>query len=600
MKKTLLCVLLCLMGCFFLSGCQGKVPEPYGIMEPTEALYEGLDLLKPNAAQAQNDAQTQETYTIVVDDGFGMKGFISTFCLSYRAAITAATSVSMSHESTCIRASDLLSGTQSTEKEASIFFQTAVQDQFFREKSNDAAAVIERMAKSYRDNPNQVMILISDLMIPTEDDCMKAAKALKDAVITPEHATMGLIGVVGDFRGTIENLPVSPTTGYKRKIGDYMVLERDEKGNFRHPLYLLFLGDDQAVLSAMQKAISSLDSSKLLDGTTPYYALYFSEYDIARRESDDIFSEFNLGCQDYNAADYSARFLVRGMKNKEGKVKYPASIKARDTLEFRDAELQLLNKLPIAKLYDLERGNTEKNVKVRCTIPFTLLDSTQGSETILDQHGLVVPAAKLSLAHEDYSVSAQMRVLQYTATDGNPQATWVTPSAALMRCESAEIDATGKKIELVLSVNTTLLKKDEPFLCQVGVCVGLQPQWQEISALYDTSWVDELTLNLKSFDSESIQFGTSESSARYTAASTAKTPFLSNLICDGIAGQQIQIIADGIRQKTEACVQTTLFGMVVRDVPNKYLSNSTWEEKEDFDGWAFSITDAERIRAAID
>ena len=82
-------------------------------------------------------------------------------------------------------ASDLLSGAPSTQKEADTFFQTAVQDQFFREKSNDAAAVIARMTQAYCENPNQVMILISDLMIPTEDDCMKAAKALKSAVITP-------------------------------------------------------------------------------------------------------------------------------------------------------------------------------------------------------------------------------------------------------------------------------------------------------------------------------------------------------------------------------------------------------------------------------
>ena len=589
------------MGCFFLSGCaRGKIPDPYGIMAPTEALYQGLDLLKPQPQQAQASALGQEKYTIVVDDGLGMKGFISTFCLSYRAAITAATSVSMSHESECIRASELLSGMQGTENAASTFFQDAVQDQFFRDKSNDAAAVITRMTKNFSADSNQVMILISDLMIPTEDDYMKAAKALKEAVITPEHATMGLIGIVADYRGAIENLPVSPTTGYKRKISDYMVLERDEKGNFRHPLYLLFIGNDQAVLNAMQEAISSLKSSKLLDGTTPYYALYFSEYDIARRERDDIFATFNLGCQDYNAADYPARFIVRGMKNSAGAVKYPATNKVRDVLEFPDADQQLLNKLPIVKLYDLERGNTEKNVKVRCTVPFTLLDSTQGGATILDQHGLVVPAAKLSLAHEDYDVTAELQVLQYAEKDGKAQASWVTPDAALMRCESAEIDETGKKIDLVLSVNTTLLKKDEPFLCQVGVRVGVQPQWQEISALYDTSWVDELTLNLKTFDSESIQFGKTESSARYTAATTAKTPFLANLICDGIANQQIQIVADSIHQKTEACMQTTLFGMVVRDVPNKYLSGSTWKETDDFSGWAFSILDAERIRSAID
>jgi hypothetical protein len=239
-------------------------------------------------------------------------------------------------------------------------------------------------------------------------------------------------------------------------------------------------------------------------------------------------------------------------------------------------------------------------VKVRCTVPFALTDSSQRGANILDPHNLVVPAAKFTLAHDDFSITPELRILEYTQKDGKTQSNWVTPDAALMRCESAEIDQSGKKIDLVLSVDTTLLKKDEPLLCQVGVRVGVSPQWAEVEALYDTSWVDDLTLNLKAFDSESIQLGQVESSARFTSDSTAKTPFLSNLICDGIAGQQIQIIADGVREKTDACVQTTMFGMVVRDVPNKYKSNSTWDTDEDFYGWAFSITDAERIRAAID
>ena len=99
----------------------------------------------------------------------------------------------------CYRASDFPS--ISSEYAADTFFQNAVQDQFFASKSNDIASVIKKMAENYQKNPERVMILISDLMIPTEDDCMQAASALQSAVIEPEHTTLGLIGIVADFRG---------------------------------------------------------------------------------------------------------------------------------------------------------------------------------------------------------------------------------------------------------------------------------------------------------------------------------------------------------------------------------------------------------------
>lgn len=594
MKKTLLCVLACLMGCFFLSSCGGNpIPDPEGIMEPTEALYTGLDQLKPQETQTQASDSDQKEYCIVVDDGFGMKGFVSSYCLSYRAAIGAVTSVSISSNRTCMRASDVAKGTAGAQNSTDTFFQKAVQEDFFQDKSNDIAAVISKLAAQYNEDSDQVIILISDLMIPTEDDCMKAASALQKHIVKPEHTTMGIIGIVGDFRGSIENLPVNPTTGRKRKISDYMVLERDANGNFRHPLYLMFMGNDQAVLSAMEKAMTSLKGSNLLDDTTPYYALYFSEYDIARRETDDIYASFNLGCQEYNLADYPVKNIIKGVENEAGVVSYP-SVKA-----VSEEYQQLLGDIPVVKIYDLERGNTEKNVKIRCTVPYTLTDSTKNGASIIDQFGLVVPAEKLALAKEDYSVSTEIRVLEYKTEGTKTTAGWIVPSVNLARCESATIDDNGEKINVTLSVDTSLLNQDEPLLFQVSVRVSVNPQWAEVCALYDTSWVEALTLNLKEFDSESIQQGKTETSARFTSLTTARTPFLSNLICQGVSDQQTNSVINTISEKTAACVQTTMFGMVVRDVPNRYVMDGEWTDTEDFHGWAFSIEDATGIQAAM-
>ena len=595
MKKSLLCVLLCLMGCFALSACGDTgIPDPYGIMEPTQALREGIGLIKPQKTEPTGNTQAKTEYCIVVDDGLGMKGFVAPFCMSYRAAISAVTSVSINSARACYRASEFPS--ISSEYAADTFFQNAVQDQFFASKSNDIASVIKKMAENYQKNPERVMILISDLMIPTEDDCMQAANALQSAVIEPEHATLGLIGIQADFRGMIENLPISPTTGYKRKISDYMVLEREADGNIRHPLYMLFFGNDQAVLSAMQKSLSTLDTCNLLDESTPHYSLYFSEYGVKRREVDDISNSFQLGCQRYNLGNYPAEYLIRGVESKNGDVAYPSLVGEKIAKE----DQQLISDLHIAKIYDVERGNAKKNVKIRCTVPFTLVDSSTSGGIASDKYNLLVSADKLKLAPEDYVVSTEIRMLDYAERSGaKPQASWAVPDTSLVYCESAVIDETKRKIDVVLSVNTDLLVKDVPLLCTVGVRVSVKPQWEEIGSLYDTQWVEDMTLNLKEFDKESISFGKTETSARFTYKTTAKTPFLSNLICVGLGDQQTERVMRAITEKTASCVQTTMFGMVVRDVPGRYLPDGGWIESDNFLGWAFSIEEAKEIQAAI-
>ncbi|MBA4347693.1 MAG: hypothetical protein C0413_02450 [Clostridiales bacterium] len=596
MKKTLLCALLCLMGCFFLSACvKPPIPPPKNIMQPTQALFDGLDLLEPQAIPMHENLLGQESYYIVVDDGLGMKGFISTHCQSYRAAITAVSGVSMSSESTCVRASELVRENSAEYSSTKKFFEEAVNENFFQSKSNDAASVIQEMTEVYRDHPDSVMILISDLMIPTEDDCLAAAKALQEDVIAPEHATMGIIGIMGDFRGAIENLPVSPTTGYRRKISDYMVKEKDVGGNFKHPLYVLFFGNDQAVLNAMEKALSSLKKSSMLNQEEEIKALYLAEYDITRRDKDDVKTTFNLGYPDYNDVNYPIQFLIRGINDASGEPQYEPSVTISETHQ------QMLNDLRIAKLYASERGNAEKNVKIRCEVPFTLTDSSINGACITDSNDLVIRAKDFNLEPEDYAIKTEVRVLDYSEQqNGKAQASWVTADPALISCDSAVIGADCKRVDIVLTVDTTLLGKDEPLLCEVFVRIAATPKWEAIQALYDTSWIEAWTLNIKEFDYESITLGQTESSARFTSATTARTPFLNNLIFYGVVEEQMQQVDIGIREKTEACMQTTMFGIVVRDVPIRYDDSYSWDYTENFGGWAFSEEQAEIIRAAID
>ena len=585
MKRTLPILLCCLVFGIALSACKGetKPTEPLGIMTPTKALYGGLDQLKEPKDEQTPSADTVE-YRIVIDDGSGMIGFTANHCTSYRAAIAAVMDASSRGDSVYIPASKLVKGDTAAWNGA--LLEEVSTPEFFRDKTNSVSDVIAAMAKEYQPDGRQVMIFISDLMIPTEAGCVTAANAIRDTFLLPDDTTAGLIGIIGDFRGTIENLPVNPKTGYTRKISDYMVLERDDSDVSRHPLYMLFLGDDRAVLSAMEKAMTKLNTCGLLDESNACRALFFSEYDFTQAEKHDVSFEFDMGHNDYNAAGDDMAYIVRGVENKKGLILYPASQAIPEDYQL------LLSDMKLIRLYTDARGKKEENVTLHCGIPFTLIDSAQKGDAITDKHELLIPAEETNFSDKDYTVEPVIRVLEYQEEAGQIKAAWVEPDPALIRCVDKSIQVKNGTVEVKLTVNSDMIEEDAPLLISVGARVCIEPKVEEIEALYNTSWISEWTLNLKAFDREFTRQNESPSSARFTYATTAKTPFLESLFVGGVADQQIDITRLAIANKTVACQDTGMFGIVVRDYPAKYVKSKHWDDKEDFGGWAFSLEEA--------
>lgn len=592
MKKTLPILLCCLVIGLALCACKGvtKPAEPYGIMTPTNALYDGLDQLKEPSDDRAPSADSVD-YRIVIDDGSGMLGFISNHCTSYRAAIAAAMDASSRGNSVYIPASRLVKG--DTTAWNSALLEEVSTPEFFRDKTNNVSDVIASMAKQYQPDGRQVMIFISDLMIPTEAGCVTAANAIRDTFLLPDNTTAGLIGIVGDFRGTIENLPANPKTGYARKISDYMVLERDDSDVFRHPLYMLFLGDDQAVLNAMEKAMTKLDTCGLLDESNACRALFFSEYDLTQVRKHDVSFKFDMGHTDYNTVRDDMSYIVRGVENKKGMIPYPAPQAIPEDYQL------LLSDIHMIRLYTDARGTQEENVTLQCGIPFTLIDSSQKSDAITDKHKLLIPAGETNFSDKDYSVEPVIRVLEYQEENGQIKAAWVEPDPALIRCVDKTIQVKNGTVEVMLNVGTDLLERDVPLLISVGARVCIEPKAEEVEALYNTSWISEWTLNLKAFDREFTRQSESPSSARFTYATTAKTPFLESLFVGGVADQQIDITRTAIANKTGACQDTGMFGIVVRDYPAKYLKSKHWNDQEDFGGWAYSLEEARELMKTL-
>jgi len=587
MKKRVLCVACCLLLLLGLTACGAAEPEePAGIMNPTRQLLSALEKLKPHAVETEAGTSGDTSYCIVIDDGQGMKGFVSEYCTTYSAVLSAVMSASMNSARSCYTAGDIAGDARRGAAASDDFFLSAHTKEFFREDSNSIADVVDGIADFYSENPGSVCIFISDLMMPAEDICLRTAETIQKTFLEPDDTTVGIIGVLGDFSGTVDNLPINSLTGKARSISAYMVADKDENEIFRHPIYILFMGNDACVLKSMEKALSDLENSGMLDESNPVYAAYYSEYGVRQRENDDISISFHTGIQAYDAADYDIGYLVRGLPNDDDEILYPAST------NLSEEDIELLESVPVLKIYTDVRGENENNVEVKCTLPYTLTDSSNGGEAAYYKHGLLAAADEIEFAAADYSVEPVVSMLNYEEKDGATKTSeWVEADQSIIRCESKQINTKTGSVDIVFSLNTDMLSEDVPLLFSVDVRTWISPQWDEIAALYQTSWPSAWTLNLKEFTKEYIR-EESGTSARFTSATTAKTPFLSSLIASGIADKQTQIALDAIEEGTYACVQTTVFGIVVRDIPAIYVPSGNWKEDEDFNGWAFSREDA--------
>lgn len=587
MKQRVLCVACCLLLLFGLAACGVAEPEePVGIINPTQELLLELKKLKPRTTDAEEGTSDDANYCIVIDDGSGMKGFVSDYCTTYSAALSAVMSASMNSARNYYTASDIAGVACNGASKADNFFLEAHSKEFFQQDGSNIDEVVDGIAEFYIDNPGSVCMFVSDLMMPSEDICLHTAEIIQETFLEPDDTTFGIIGVLGDFWGTIDNLPINSLTGKSRSISDYMVIDKDANDTFRHPIYILFMGNDELVLRSMEKALSDLENSGMLDETNPIYSAYYSEYSVRQRESDDISVSFNTGIQTYDLADYDIGYIVRGITNDDGETPYPVS----PTLSMEDTEL--LESIPVVKMYTEVRGKTENNLEVQCTFPFTLIDSSNSGEATYFKHGLLTAADEITFAASDYSVETSVSLLDYREADGvTKQSEWIEADQAIIRCESKKINKTTGEINIIFSINTDMLPEDVPMLFAVDVRTSISPQWDEISALYQTDWPGELTLNQKEFVREYIR-EESSSSARFTSATTEKTPFLSSLLTSGIADKQTQLALNNIETETYACVQTTMFGIVVRDTASQYESAGNWKNDEDFSGWAFSYDDA--------
>lgn len=594
MKKTVAIIVVTMVLSTMFWGCDGSTvsDSPNGIMQPPLVL---TDLLQ---ASAQKDIALDAPvpgnveYHIIVDDGKSMQGFIAPYCYSYSVVLNAIMDATFNGSRYFYKGSNIVAG-KLTAVQTDAFLQDTNTMNFYMERNNSISDTITEIAAmaAVDEDKNDVYVFVSDIMIPSEDECMAASETLNRSFLSKEGMSAGVIGIMGDFSGYILNLPVDSKSGKARTIQEYAVIEKDEHNVFRHPIYIMFLGNERLVYQAMEKAVEVCQNSDVLDNSNPVNALFYYGYCAETNGQREMSISFNTSIEAYNKADYDMRYIFCGLPDEDGNVEYPADRK----LDPEDVEL--LSGIPCISVYSGARPKKEQNIQLTCTVPYTVtrVPNTDGA-TQRDKFNLMQGKQKLDFEKSDYNVEVTLQKLSQGASSASY--IWEDVEPTKLSLEKVRFDADSETAAITLALDASKLDLDAPQIYAVTIRIVVSPQWSEIQANYSFEWLRDWTLNIKSFTNE-YRADTKKTSARFTSASTAATPYLYSLLGSGLGDGRIESVCNEITAGTGSFAQTQVFGVVVREIPSVINPNKKWDPSDDL-GWAFSRESAVSILAELD
>lgn len=268
-KMTALYICTMLLAVLMLvTGCgSSDLLVPLGLMEPLPNVIDQLG--KTVSSQPTNPTSTVKSgnYYLIFDNSVNMKGFSAMNCNTLPVVEAACLEASQGEARMCYTTDalvfnedsdgDISEETQNLlEKEASAaenvdsFFAKLSGEEFFKNRTLDGGKLSNILTfASRKSDHDSVCIFVSDLMLPGENDCVNVAEAIRSKVLSQDGTSIGIIGILGDFYGNIKNYPNTEKINLQLTS---TVKDKDNYGNFRHPVYMVFIGNENLVFSAME------------------------------------------------------------------------------------------------------------------------------------------------------------------------------------------------------------------------------------------------------------------------------------------------------------------------------------------------------------
>lgn len=641
-RKTTCAILILCIIIIMSMGCGEKkvLPSPYGMIAPSEVLYEQLDKLSAETEENTTEAtESDTTYHLVLDSRIGAKnengyGFRDTKCVTYREVLSACSKATLG--------SDII-GYVSCEEEITPNKEDAEPITVYWKKMNDFFRSAERgrynagqtdlvgLMNSVADeaidrgSDSDVYIVISDLMMSSVDDAHNVSDALAKITSSHKNLSIGLVGIECDYYGGIKNVPLSSIGIDMRYIPQTL---KNEDNVFRRPLYLLMLGAKDRVLSTMDAFLQECERSSALSEPGQVQALYYFDLEtqsrwqeirseaIRQNETPSLITLRFGGEVAENGATgqepgnikmgqlgYDTGYVFLGLKKmeikedkekKEDKNAYVYQSADREVVqnEYREA----LTDMPFVKMYAgvLGKQTSTSTIRISCPLPYEIVRTPKvpniRSEIFKEQ---------VSFNFEDNSPYVDVTVQQLltgvgglACGDNEEQEKsvdtwrniemWDDSYARLLKAASPSIDLANKEVTLDYVLDNKQLELDVPTILSVTVEFGYLPDIDMVRQLYNIDWLNDWTIDMPQYTREW------KSSPRRIPEGL-KTAYLADVFGKSLLDQQIQSNLDWLQEEAEEYAKTVVFGFVLREqVP--YYSAAEWEDDMDF-GWAYSRND---------
>lgn len=470
------------------------------------------------------------------------------------------------------------------------FLTNAIDINFYRRSDNNNITPLSKYLDSFLDmnydiSNNHLFLLVSDLCFSGDTDengFPERFIELLSKFINSKIDTIGVIGIKAKYLGAISDMPDLVLD----KNGD--ILSISDKKNRIHsnyvnqgkvterPIYLLFMGNANAVKKYMEKVRETLPDAETLSNAGEYSEFIFDEYPNNFTNSPSI-EEFSL---------------LKPVLNEE-LLKY--------TMETEGLLYMVSDSLVGSE------GQTNENIKwddfiSEQGIPFwriyTEWNSSERQNN--DRPGLTIDIENF-FNNLPFTERLSIKVL-----DSNKR--WLTEETdtnAYIYISKNEDEL--NKIHFKLVANN--FKYDEPLLFVVDIERKVKNTYEpyQFKRSNDFKWLENWTLDLRVFRDETyimnsdgeylFSMSTKPEKANNSYTQADKTPFLKNLFGE-LLNMRTEFIKSTMDNEQIAYTahKYAVFGFVVRREYNQYgLSQNSKTDTNESGGFAFSIDEVKEI-----
>lgn len=438
-------------------------------------------------------------------------------------------------------------------------------DDFFAQAScarfpNTDVLPSETIAQIAKDvSEESVYVFLTDLAMPNVAESHRVISDLSEGVLTNNNLTIGLIGIMADYRGIVLDIPIS-------KVGVKLPSENE----YQKPVYLLFIGQKNAVFELMDTFLKTSEGNSCLNQPEQINALYYYKYDfVSKAES--------IADEGQKSASIKFNGRLANYVAEQADLSYIFSDSSEDAVEETMFKNLTFEKLYSGILTDERMASDQGNLQFSFAIPYKIQCATESAKSDLMKKDGDICLSELSptLETELYRIAFHNEANKLVAS----KAEAVSSDELYIDANTAKGDQQSENWTVSGYYSPSKLELDNPVIYSVRMTFNCKAPSQLLEKSYDTEWLNQWQMDL---DKVQKDWGTQKN-----LVEVLKTPYLSEIFGEALLNANIAAVQSYISDFSTQFINGINFGFVLREQALHYNNEGDWSDDEDF-GWAFS------------